>query len=194
MNDPSAASRAPSSAAFQSQIEPQNEALQGHRSLPSRRSHFAGVGRHTLGIILLLITVFLWTASSFLASDILADHTYSKAYFMTYINSSFFAVLLLPVLLQRLLGPNGLWRHLLRQRRKDTKYALLAEDEHNAVIKTHSEDGCVADSGDVNDAAVSDHTRGSTGLPVGAGIETVEDRLGIRDTAWLSFEFSILWV
>lgn len=62
------------------------------------------------------------------------------------------------------------------------------------MIKTHSEDGCVADSGDVNDAAVSDHTRGSTGLPVGAGIETVEDRLGIRDTAWLSFEFSILWV
>lgn len=68
MNDPSAASRAPSSAAFQSQTEPQNEALQGDRSLPSPRSHFAGVGRHTLGIILLLITVFLWTASSFLAS------------------------------------------------------------------------------------------------------------------------------
>lgn len=113
---------------------------------------------------------------------------------MTYINSSFFAVLLLPVLLQRLLGPDGLWRHLIRQRRKDTKYALLAEDEHNTVIKTHSEDGCIADSGDVNDNANSDHIRESTGLPVGASIETVEDRLSIRDTSWLSFEFSILWV
>ncbi|CAL8574547.1 hypothetical protein XPA_000503 [Xanthoria parietina] len=190
MNGPSAT---PSSAARQSQIEPQSEALRGDRSLPPSRSHFAGVGRHTLGISLLLVTVFLWTASSFLASDIFADHTYSKPYFVTYINSSFFAVLLLPVLLQRLLGPNSLWRHLIRHRSKDTKYALLAEDERNTVVKTHSEDGRLADSGNLNDGSVSDHMRGGIGLPEGPGIENVEEKLSIRDTAWLSFEFSILW-
>ena len=32
------------------------------------KASFAGVARHTLGIILLLTTVVLWTASSFLAS------------------------------------------------------------------------------------------------------------------------------
>ncbi|CAO1599135.1 hypothetical protein XANCAGTX0491_002878 [Xanthoria calcicola] len=190
MNGPSAA---PSSAARQSPIEPQSEGSQGDRSLPPPRSHIAGVGRHTLGICLLLVTVFLWTASSFLASDIFADHTYSKPYFVTYINSSFFAVLLLPVLLQRLLGPNGLWRHLIRHRSKDTKYALLAEDERNTVVKTHSEDDRLADSGNLNDGSVSDHMRGGTGLPEGPGMENVEDKLSICDTAWLSFEFSILW-
>lgn len=113
---------------------------------------------------------------------------------MTYINSSFFAVLLLPVLLQRLLGPNGLWRHPIRHRSKDTKYALLAEEERNTVVETHSEDGRLADSGNLNDGSVSDHLRGGTGLPEGPAMENVEDKLSIRDTAWLSFEFSILWV
>ena len=32
------------------------------------KASFAGVARHTLGIILLLTTVVLWTASNFLAS------------------------------------------------------------------------------------------------------------------------------
>ncbi|KAF1986484.1 hypothetical protein K402DRAFT_393546 [Aulographum hederae CBS 113979] len=46
--------------------------------------------RHYLGILLLLCTVILWTASNFLASTIFADNTYSKPYFITYVNSSFF--------------------------------------------------------------------------------------------------------
>ncbi|KAL8658151.1 MAG: hypothetical protein Q9226_001234 [Calogaya cf. arnoldii] len=194
MNGPSAASRAQYSAAFQSEIESQNVAVQGDSSLPPPKSHFAGVGRHTLGIILLLTTVFLWTASSFLASTIFADNTYSKPYFVTYINSSFFTALLLPVLLQRLLGPNGRWRHLVPRRQTDAKYALLAEDERITVVKTGGEEGRIADCGIVNDGSIPNNQKETTGLPEGADVEAVEDRLSIRDTAWLSFEFSVLWV
>ncbi|KAI9713053.1 MAG: hypothetical protein M1820_001038 [Bogoriella megaspora] len=55
--------------------------------------------RHTLGIILLLLTVFLWTASNFLASTIFADNSYSKPYFVTYVNTAFFIIPLGPVLI-----------------------------------------------------------------------------------------------
>ncbi|KAL8999334.1 MAG: hypothetical protein Q9169_001760 [Polycauliona sp. 2 TL-2023] len=205
MNSPDAAARAPPSTAFRSPIEPQNETsyratttatpdtARGDTLLPPPRSHFGGIGRHTLGILLLLTTVFLWTASNFLASTIFADHTYSKPYFVTYVNSSFFAVLLLPVLLQRLVDSTGLWRHVFQQRRKDTKYALLAEDERNLVVKSDGEDGRIADGGDTNDGSGPDNPGGSTGLTEATGTEAVVGRLSIRDTAWLSFEFSILW-
>ncbi|KAI4279294.1 MAG: hypothetical protein LQ337_000325 [Flavoplaca oasis] len=205
MNSRDVTTRASPSTAFQIANVSENEASQGSTRaadqgtaqgeglLPMPRSHFAGVGRHTLGIILLLTTVFLWTASNFLASTIFADHTYSKPYFVTYVNSSFFAILLLPVLLQRLWPPGGLWRHLTRQRQKNTKYAPLAEDEQNIVIKPDGEDGYAADGGGTNDEFMPENMRGSTGFTQAAGIGASGDRLSIRDTAWLSFEFSILW-
>ncbi|KAL8675018.1 MAG: hypothetical protein Q9168_000613 [Polycauliona sp. 1 TL-2023] len=202
MNSPSVAPGA-TSTAFHSQTEPQAEAstttpmlgtVQGDTSLPPPpRSHFAGIGRHTLGILLLLTTVFLWTASNFLASTIFADHTYSKPYFVTYINSSFFAVLLLPVLLQRLLGSNPLWRHLFQRPQQDTKYALLAEDERNIVVKPDGDGDRIADGADVTDGSGSNNPRRSMGLTEATGLEVAVDRLSVRDTAWLSFEFAILW-
>ncbi|KAI9698728.1 MAG: hypothetical protein M1836_003838 [Candelina mexicana] len=71
---------------------------------PGRQNgrRLGGVGRHTLGIILLLTTVFLWTASSFLASTMFADNSYSKPYFVTYINTAFFALGFIPIALKRL--------------------------------------------------------------------------------------------
>lgn len=113
---------------------------------------------------------------------------------MTYVNSSFFAVLLLPVLLQRLLGSNGIWRHLIRQRRKHAKYAPLAEDERNPVVKTDSEDGRLADSDHFDDEPNSNILTDNTRVPESMGMEAVEERLSIRETAHLSLEFSILWV
>ncbi|KAG8159212.1 hypothetical protein KVR01_010873 [Diaporthe batatas] len=53
--------------------------------------------RRTLGITLLLVTVFLWTTSNFLASYIFSDHTYDKPFFLVYINSSIFAISLIPL-------------------------------------------------------------------------------------------------
>lgn len=70
---------------------------------PSRPLPFVApasvIARRTLGILLLMITVVLWTASNFLASFIFADNTYSKPYFVTYINTSFFAISLVPIFL-----------------------------------------------------------------------------------------------
>ncbi|KAH9877682.1 hypothetical protein J1614_002899 [Plenodomus biglobosus] len=43
------------------------------------------------------MTVFLWTASNFLASTIFADDSYSKPYFVTYINTTFFIIPLIPM-------------------------------------------------------------------------------------------------
>lgn len=56
-----------------------------------------GFARRTLGITLLLVTVFLWTASNFLASYIFSDHTYDKPFFVVYINTSVFAISLIPL-------------------------------------------------------------------------------------------------
>lgn len=57
----------------------------------------AGVARRTLGISLLLVTVCLWTTSNFLASYIFSDHTYNKPFFVVYVNTSVFAVSLIPM-------------------------------------------------------------------------------------------------
>ncbi|KAI7781827.1 thiamine-repressible mitochondrial transport protein thi74 [Diaporthe eres] len=56
-----------------------------------------GFARRSLGITLLLVTVFLWTASNFLASYIFSDHTYDKPFFVVYINTSIFAISLIPL-------------------------------------------------------------------------------------------------
>ena len=67
--------------------------------LGSRRG--LGKWRRPVGLLLLLATVFLWTASNFLQSTIFADNTYSKPFFVTYVNSAFFVTPLAPVLAWR---------------------------------------------------------------------------------------------
>ena len=57
-----------------------------------------GPWRRTVGLTMLGVVVFLWTASNFLASAVLADNTYSKPYFLTYINTAFFILPLVPIL------------------------------------------------------------------------------------------------
>ncbi|EED23234.1 integral membrane protein, putative [Talaromyces stipitatus ATCC 10500] len=69
--------------------------------------HKYGMARHTMGIILLMCVVFLWTASNFLASNILADDSYSHPFFITYVNTSFFVVFLMYVIARRIFR---MWR------------------------------------------------------------------------------------
>jgi solute carrier family 35 protein F5 len=57
-----------------------------------------GKWRRTVGLMMLGVVVFLWTASNFLASAVLADNTYSKPFFLVYVNTSFFILPLIPVL------------------------------------------------------------------------------------------------
>ncbi|KAL8943811.1 MAG: hypothetical protein Q9211_000854 [Gyalolechia sp. 1 TL-2023] len=67
------------------------------------KSHgIGGVARHTVGIILLLTTVFLWTASQFLASAI-----------------------------RYLLNSRGSWSIAFHKRKEPFEYAPLADGERN---------------------------------------------------------------
>lgn len=52
--------------------------------------------RKTLGILLLSVVIVLWVSSSFLTYAIFSDDSYSKPYFVTYLNTSVFCFYLLP--------------------------------------------------------------------------------------------------
>lgn len=152
--------------------------------------------RHTLGIALLLVTVVLWTASNFLASTIFADDTYSKPYFVTYVNTAFFVIPLGPILFKQARRDPEQFRQLadavkrpFRRSGKST-YAPVKEQEdgaeREAFLGQQSED---AGSGDV-EAGEASQT-----LSVEIGDPQMDSTEGLTfvDTAKLSFEFSILW-
>jgi solute carrier family 35, member F5 len=99
--------------------------------------------RYALGLLLLAATVLLWTASNFLASTIFADNTFSKPYFVTYINSSFFVLQLIPILgMKAWKEPDALrqgWAQVkeraqqyLEGRRRGYKAVELEDEEEDA--------------------------------------------------------------
>ncbi|WEW60988.1 hypothetical protein PRK78_006477 [Emydomyces testavorans] len=171
-----------------------NPALTDHAALYQRHgklsaedsSPFAGIARRTLGISLLLIVVVLWTTSNFLASTIFADNTYSKPFFVTYINTAFFTLPLVPFALRKLLqrwkerklGAGG-------SQRTDTGGQLDVEESHPFL-------GLLGD-----DADNSRNGHGRLGVDLGIlpydGKENIPEKLDFRATARLSFEFCLLW-
>ncbi|KAK4541011.1 hypothetical protein LTR36_008380 [Oleoguttula mirabilis] len=91
--------------------------------------------RRVVGLLLLAVTVILWTASNFLASTIFADNTYSKPYLVTYVNTSFFIIPLVPMLVRKALQHPGElrhwrddWRQKLRQQYTPLKHEEDADD------------------------------------------------------------------
>ncbi|RFU34911.1 hypothetical protein B7463_g1418, partial [Scytalidium lignicola] len=160
------------------------------------RGFRAGVGlgnvaRRTLGIFLLLVTVMLWTGSNFLSSFIFADNTFSKPYFVTYLNTGGFAISLIPIFL-RILYKRGfsniraaLSDHL-RFRPDGYKGLLSASGDGDSTfgepIPSAESELFLGPEGEVaDDMAASYHTFDSSGP------------LSIRETAKLSFEFCLLW-
>ncbi|KJA29129.1 hypothetical protein HYPSUDRAFT_32483 [Hypholoma sublateritium FD-334 SS-4] len=57
-------------------------------------------GEYKIGIILLLLVVLLWTSSNFLTQD-LYEGGYNKPFLVTYMNTSSFALYLIPSLIRR---------------------------------------------------------------------------------------------
>ncbi|PFH59267.1 hypothetical protein XA68_12607 [Ophiocordyceps unilateralis] len=144
-----------------------------------------GLTRRALGICLLLVTVFLWTTSNFLASFIFSDHTYDKPFFLVYINSSVFAFSLAPMATRYLFekGLRGLRRDALRlwrERRlpKTISKTAVAAEEEETEEETAGERLLMSD-----EEAAEGLEEQSAGT----------DKLGMRETAVLSFEFSMLW-
>ncbi|CAM1508142.1 Fc.00g049900.m01.CDS01 [Cosmosporella sp. VM-42] len=141
------------------------------------RLGLAFIGRRTLGIIFLLVTVFLWTLSNFLASSLFSDNTYDKPFFVVYVNSTFFGISLIPRSIAYLR------RHGIKGLRQDAVQLWNEQRHGGAKIKTlrEEEEQVVAERllADIDD-----------------GIESVvqeEEKLGFRETAILSLEFSMLW-
>lgn len=203
----------------QSRVSSASWSSSGSAHYPDARSVgiLGGLARRTLGIILLLVTVVLWTASSFLASvraaspdstwgvelmstvkTIFADNTYSKPYFVTYINTSFFAVSLIPIVIKALYD---------RQRSDLPLKALLSwASVPTSYVRVAGEDGDLSPKLDNQDESLRQSSRSSSchlplsqsqgSLPV---LEVTRNTprvaaMSLLETAKLSLEFCILWV
>lgn len=180
---------------------------------------FGGLARRTLGILLLLVTVVLWTASSFLASvrvealhstwnetaddcaavkTIFADDTYSKPYFVTYINTSFFAISLIPIVIKALYDrrrPNLYLQSVLSWKSTPTSYLRVSGEDGDFIPKPDNQDESIRRAS----------TSASCHLPLNESpddpraLDIIKDTrrdatLSLWDTAKLSLEFCIIWV
>ncbi|KHO00315.1 heme oxygenase-like, multi-helical [Metarhizium album ARSEF 1941] len=150
--------------------------------LQSKQSTFwagmglGGVARRTLGVCLLLLTVFLWTLTNFLASFIFSDHTYDKPFFLVYINTSIFAISLIPMFAKYLVrkGVRGMRHDLVQmwnEYGQQSSYTAIAPED---------------DSLDNETLMAGNETA------VGA-IARPDETLSLRETAILSLEFCMLW-
>ncbi|KAF4120862.1 solute carrier family 35, member F5 [Geosmithia morbida] len=152
-----------------------------------------GLGRRALGIVLLLVTVFLWTISNFLSSLIFSDQTYDKPFFLVYINTAVFAVSLVPRFIRYMSrgGVHGL-RCDVRQLWCDWRQGTLggATSSNRTCHRMDEHDTESAE-------ALLVHGNGLLGPPASdeaavAG-EQNEDKLSFGETAKLSLEFCMLW-
>ncbi|KAK3984802.1 hypothetical protein QBC44DRAFT_8664 [Cladorrhinum sp. PSN332] len=159
------------------------------------RLGLGGVARRTLGIILLLAVVFLWTISNFLASYIFSDGTYSKPFFLVYVNTSCFAFSLIPIA-GKYVVQNG-WQTTKSQAWEVWREARdgmagwpwrKGRGANTAAVKpANSED-------EERLLGVEDEEGGLLGSSPKASSEGGGDeKLSLKDTAWLSLEFCMLW-
>jgi solute carrier family 35 protein F5 len=168
-----------------------------------------GMARHTMGIILLMCVVFLWTASNFLASNILADDSYSHPFFITYINTSFFVVFLINVIARRVFR---MWRRGKLSQVKSLKSFFTYLDLHGMKEPPSyaRETGSPLDE----DAEDEDYGRDEIDTqrqrllnsyaqdpelvppsPTSSSIEATSSagKLGLGQTARLAAQFCMLW-
>ncbi|KAG2416448.1 hypothetical protein HFD88_007663 [Aspergillus terreus] len=154
-------------------------------------SILGGVARRTLGICLLLIVVVLWTASNFLASTIFADDTYSKPFFVTYINTSLFILPLFTIVLGRVWR---LWRTNKLSHVRSFGDLLRHLDADSSQAETQSILHHGAEGRDSDDGPVDPESWNAARVTAALDDKTQPSKLGLKATARLSFEFCLLWV
>ncbi|TFB04019.1 putative vacuolar membrane protein [Trichoderma ghanense] len=157
------------------------------------RLGLAGIARRTLGISFLLLTVFLWTLSNFLASFIFSSETYDKPFFLVYFNTSMFALSLIPMFIRYLAqrGIHGLRsdvRRMWAQHRFHDAATRPPTDEEEHHRQAHER--LLVDERDPTAATAA--TRHAAWSSAAAAPGTGE-KLDFRETAVLSFEFCMLW-
>ena len=157
---------------------------------PSVNAKVGGMARHTLGLLLLLAVVFLWTASNFLGSSIFADNTYAKPFFLTYLNTTCFILAAIP----------GLIRSAHQKRREGKLYSAIRKV---ATQPWHSLQEIWTDDPEeeTEEFFKPDETPVFPRRPSTSRLLTTESvrfrrmrtHLGFKSTARLSFTFCILW-
>ncbi|KAI1473537.1 hypothetical protein K445DRAFT_314906 [Daldinia sp. EC12] len=138
------------------------------------------MARRTLGISLLLLTVFLWTASNFLASYIFSDHTYDKPFFLVYMNTSVFALSMIPISIKYVIQ-NGGYTRVKNQAIQEWRMRYKGIER----LKTQEEEEAVT----VGERLLADDE---------ASFEIVDppetsDKLSFLETARYSLEFCMIW-
>ncbi|CAJ2507711.1 Uu.00g088970.m01.CDS01 [Anthostomella pinea] len=150
-------------------------------STPRRKAGIWNMARRTLGISLLLVTVLLWTVSNFLASYIFSDHTYDKPFFLVYINTSIFAISMIPLSIKHILQNGGFAQTksiALRAWREGYNGAERLKTQEEEEDLTAGERLLVDDEGSLE----------AFDLP-----PKQVNKLPFRDTAKLSLEFCMIW-
>ncbi|KAI1801391.1 hypothetical protein F4811DRAFT_555900 [Daldinia bambusicola] len=152
-------------------------------SIPSleRKGGIRNMARRTLGISLLLLTVFLWTASNFLASYIFSDHTYDKPFFLVYMNTSVFALSMIPISIKYVIQNGGFTRvknQAIQEWR--TRYPGVER------LKTQEEEEAVT----VGERLLAGDDEGSFEV---VDPPEVSDKLSFLETARYSLEFCMIW-
>ncbi|PVI04271.1 hypothetical protein DM02DRAFT_716407 [Periconia macrospinosa] len=156
-----------------------------------------GRWRHAIGIVLLLCTVFLWTTSNFLASTIFADDSYSKPFFVTYVNSSFFIIPLIPIFALHAWDDR---HNAIRQQpflaqirdllqRRVGRYKLLREHESSSSNTSSFKTSLDGDSGAAS-MLLGDDMGESQEMHLSG---TSDEGITLWETIKLSLEFSMLW-
>lgn len=162
--------------------------------------------RRALGLGLLAIVIVLWVASGFLTSSIFATGTYSKPYLITYINTAFFALPLLPVYLKHVYRVRG-WSFTSSQTssNKPAYHHLSGTEPSSEPLFSH----LAADDTPHNRSHLSPHDAhnlhqgrrpidGSPSPPpirtdIPLPTEAPKDRLDTRATFHLAMKFAPLW-
>ncbi|KAI1822889.1 hypothetical protein F4861DRAFT_357392 [Xylaria intraflava] len=160
--------------------QPSAPAMSRRRSISTGRAFSGPVARRTLGIVLLLITVFLWTASSFFTSYILSDQTYNKPFFVVYINTSFFAVAAIPLSIKYMMQHGGIkqvrvqamqaWRGRAHMKKK-LRARSMSEDSTLEESLLASEDGD----------------------PEARGAQKASKQSSLAETVVFSVKFAVVW-
>lgn len=129
---------------------------------------------------------------------IFADDTYSKPYFVTYINTSFFAISLIPIVIKALYDrrrPNLYLRSVLSWKSTSTSYLRVSGEDGGFIPKPDNQDESLRRPS----TSASCHLPSIESPDDPRALDIVKDThrdaaLSLWDTAKLSLEFCILWV
>lgn len=162
-----------------------------------------GIARHTLGLLLLLLVVVLWTTCNFLGSSIFADNTYAKPFFLTYLNTSTFMLAMIPSVMRSSfdLWRKGLWHDRMDEvKRKYRRGGWRAVTKDPGVGIDPKTSNGVSKDADEEDNEHSDEGEGllspstiTERQPTGLLSNPKRTHLALLPTIKLAFFFCLLW-